>query len=101
MLAKGLAFAVLLLTAAPAAAQLAPSSTPPPGALACSGCHPPSAAEGLSVSSLQGRPAEELVSAMQGFRSGQRPATVMDRIAKGFTEEEIRAIALWYAGQTP
>jgi cytochrome c553 len=32
---------------------------------------------------------------MQAFRSGQRAATVMDRIAKGFSDEETRAIAVW------
>ena len=36
---------------------------------------------------------------MQAFRTGQRPATVMDRIAKGFTDDEIQAIAAWYAQQ--
>ena len=46
-----------------------------------------------------GRDAPQLISAMQAFRSGQRPATVMDRIAKGFTDDEIRAIAAWYAAQ--
>jgi cytochrome c553 len=32
---------------------------------------------------------------MQAFRTGERPATVMDRIARGFTDEEARAIAAW------
>jgi cytochrome c553 len=36
---------------------------------------------------------------MAGFRSGERPATVMTRIAKGFTAEEARAIAEWLAAQ--
>jgi len=36
---------------------------------------------------------------MQAFRSGQKPATVMDRIAKGFTDAEIQDIANWYAQQ--
>ena len=40
-----------------------------------------------------------IVKAMQDFRSGVRAATVMDRIAKGFTDEEIQAIAAWYAAQ--
>jgi cytochrome c553 len=40
-----------------------------------------------------------IVKAMQDFRSGQRPGTVMDRIAKGFTDEEIQAIAAWLAAQ--
>jgi cytochrome subunit of sulfide dehydrogenase len=36
---------------------------------------------------------------MQAFRSGERPSTVMARIAKGFSDEEIRAIAAWVAAQ--
>jgi sulfide dehydrogenase cytochrome subunit len=34
---------------------------------------------------------------MKAFRTGERPATVMDRIAKGFTDPEISAIATWLA----
>ena len=36
---------------------------------------------------------------MIAFKSGQRPGTIMDRIAKGFSDEEIRAIAAWYEQQ--
>jgi cytochrome c553 len=36
---------------------------------------------------------------MKAFRNGGRPATVMDRIAKGFSDDEIAAIAAWYAAQ--
>jgi cytochrome c553 len=36
---------------------------------------------------------------MAEFRAGQRPTTVMDRIARGFTDDETRAIATWYAAQ--
>ena len=43
-------------------------------------------------------PPAEIVAAMQAFRTGERPATVMDRIAKGFTDEETRAIAAWLGG---
>jgi cytochrome subunit of sulfide dehydrogenase len=71
----------------------------PPGASSCSGCHPTSAAVETPVSRLVGRPAAEIVAAMQAFRSGQLPASVMDRIAKGFSEDEIAAIAAWYAAQ--
>ncbi len=85
---------VLFAMAVPAAAQ----SAAPPGASACSGCHGTGSAGGI-VSSLHGRAPEEIVAAMQGFRTGQLPATVMDRIAKGFTDEETRAIASWVSGQ--
>ena len=44
---------------------------------------------------LKGRPAAEIVTAMEAFRAGGREATVMGRIAKGFTDDETRAIAAW------
>jgi cytochrome c553 len=48
------------------------------------------------VPRLTGRKAAEIIAALAAFKSGQRPATVMDRIAKGFSDDEIRAIAEWY-----
>ena len=36
---------------------------------------------------------------MAEFRAGSRPATIMDRVAKGFTDDEIKAIAAWYGAQ--
>jgi sulfide dehydrogenase cytochrome subunit len=87
---------LLAIIAAPAGA-----AGPPPGASSCSGCHAPSAAVETPVPRLVGRPALEIVAAMQAFRDGGRPATVMDRIAKGFTDPETAAIAAWYAGQKP
>ena len=81
-----------------AAASVA-SAEPPAGAAACSGCHP-SAARGPSpVARLAGRDRAEIIKAMQDFRSGARRGTVMDRIAKGFTDAEIQAIAAWWASQ--
>ncbi|RCS25190.1 cytochrome C [Phyllobacterium salinisoli] len=66
----------------------------PPGATACTGCHGP-AALGSVIPSLDGRAADDIVAQMQAFRSGEREATVMGRIARGYTEEETRAIAEW------
>jgi cytochrome subunit of sulfide dehydrogenase len=71
----------------------------PPGATACSGCHAASRGVDTPVPRLNGQDAAQIVAAVVAFRSGARPATVMDRIAKGFTDDEIRAIAAWYAAQ--
>jgi cytochrome c553 len=81
------------------AAVLVASAEPPAGAAACSGCHPASTRVTSPVPRLAGRDAAAIVKAMQDFRSGARTGTVMDRIAKGFTDEEIQAIAAWYATQ--
>ena len=71
----------------------------PPGASSCSGCHPGSRSVDTPVGRLIGSKPADIVTAVQAFRSGQRPATVMDRIAKGFTDDEIKAIADWYGAQ--
>jgi sulfide dehydrogenase cytochrome subunit len=71
----------------------------PPGASSCSGCHPASRAIDTPVARLIGQRPGDIVAAMQAFRSGQRSGTIMDRIAKGFTDDEIKAIADWYGAQ--
>lgn len=83
----------VLAGAAVLAALVAPAAAQPSGAASCSGCH----AGAGPVPGLEGRPAAEIAASMAAFRSGERPATVMDRIAKGFTDEETRAIADWLA----
>jgi sulfide dehydrogenase cytochrome subunit len=83
---------------APASAASA-IDVPPAGATGCSGCHPMTRWTGSPVTRLTGRNPADIVTAMQEFRAGKRPGTVMDRIANGFTDDEIKAIATWYAAQ--
>jgi len=71
----------------------------PPGASSCSGCHPAAKGVDTPVARLVGRNASDIVTAVRAYRSGERKAVVMDRIAKGFTDDEIKAIADWYAAQ--
>jgi sulfide dehydrogenase cytochrome subunit len=71
----------------------------PPGATSCSGCHSPTATDTSTPPRLVGRDPAKMVAALQEFRSGQRKGTIMDRIVKGFTPEEIQAIAAWYGAQ--
>jgi sulfide dehydrogenase cytochrome subunit len=90
------AVAIGLASIASATAALA---EPPAGAASCSGCHPSSARVSSPVPRLSGMDRAAIAKAMQDFRSGQRAGTVMDRIAKGFTDDEIQAIAAWFATQ--
>jgi sulfide dehydrogenase cytochrome subunit len=71
---------------------LAAASAPPPGASSCSGCHG-------AASPIAGRDAKDMTEALIAYRSGARPSTVMGRIAKGFSTDELGAIAAWWAGQ--
>ena len=86
----------LVLALVPAAAS---AQDAPPGASSCSGCHAPNFAPGSAVPAINGRPAAETAKAMRDFKSSVRPATVMGRIAKGFSDGEIDAIAQWLAKQ--
>jgi sulfide dehydrogenase cytochrome subunit len=71
----------------------------PPGASSCSGCHTNSKAVNTAVPRLAGHKPADIASAMRDFKTGTRPATVMGRIAKGFSDPEIDAIAAWLAAQ--
>jgi cytochrome c553 len=48
---------------------------------------------------LAGLPREHIAGQMRAFRDGQRPATVMHQIAKGYSEAQIDAMAAWFASQ--
>jgi cytochrome c553 len=78
-----------------ALAVLLGAAAPPPGALSCSGCH--GGVAPLPV--LAGRDSDEIVARLDEFRAGTTPATVMGRIAKGFSHDETVAIATWWATQ--
>ncbi len=80
-------------------AVAAAAAEPPAGASSCSGCHAPSARVNTPVPSIQGREPAEIVATLQAFRSGERPSTVMGRIAKGFSDDELRAIMVWLAAE--
>jgi cytochrome subunit of sulfide dehydrogenase len=91
--------------AAVLAAVLASGSawaTKPPSAkmlsLNCASCH---GYEGVSVGpatpSIAGMSEEYFILTMLDYKDGRRPATVMDRIAAGYTEEEIEIMASYFA----
>jgi sulfide dehydrogenase cytochrome subunit len=69
-------------------------------AAACAICH---GSEGRAVTKdvipLAGLPREHIATQMRAFRDGQRPATVMHQIAKGYTDAQIDAMAAWFAAQ--
>ena len=81
------------------AAATVASAEPPAGASSCTGCHATSTRVTSPVPRLNGLDQAQIVRALQEFRAGTRTGTVMDRIAKGFTDQEIQAIAAWYAAQ--
>jgi cytochrome c553 len=91
-----------VLLVAPTIAWLGPAAAAsllPPGAASCSGCHAMHETASPAIPRIYGRNADEIVAAMTAFRDGSRPSTVMNRIAKGFSDDELRPIAAWLAAQ--
>ena len=70
-------------------------------AAACAICHGTHGkpAPGAPLIPLAGLPRDHIATQMRAFRDGQRPATVMHQIAKGYTDVQIEAIASWFAAQ--
>jgi len=89
-------FAMLALVAVPAHAQDRPRQL----AAACAICHGTDGRGDAKVlPPLAGLPREHIASQMRAFRDGSRPATVMHQIAKGYTDEQIDALAAFFSAQ--
>ena len=90
--AAGAAFA----TAAMAFVASAQTIGPPSGATlaaTCTGCHGPAGQSAGAIPSIHGRAEADLLQAMLDFKNDRRPATMMNRHAKGFSDEELAALA--------
>lgn len=96
-MSRSIAIAVVLAAAAfPAQSQESARNL----AAACAICH---GTDGKAVTKdvipLAGLPREHIATQMRAFRDGQRPATVMHQIAKGYTDAQIDAMAAWFSTQ--
>lgn len=80
------------LMAAPTASMLADT---------CAGCHGTGGnSVGPASPTIAGKSAEYLKDVMDQYKTGDRHSTIMGRIAKGYTDEEIALMADFYAGKT-
>lgn len=69
-------------------------------AATCANCHGTNGrALGDTVKPLAGVSADKIIAAMNDFRSGAQPATIMHQLAKGFTDEQIKLLAGYFAAQ--
>lgn len=66
-------------------------------ASACLTCHSaPKGQEANAIPSLYGKSATEIQNAMRAYASGDRPGLLMQQLAKGYDEDTMRQIALWF-----
>ncbi|MSP48047.1 MAG: cytochrome C [Alphaproteobacteria bacterium] len=85
---------ILALAAGPASAQTADVSIL---ASTCSGCHGANANGSGGIPGLRSQQQIYLADQLKAFKAGSRPATVMNRLAKGYTDEEIAGLAVHFS----
>ena len=68
-------------------------------AAACATCHGTNGASQQGMPNLAGQQRTYLAQQMQDFRAGKRPATIMHQIARGYTDEQIDALAAYFSEQ--
>lgn len=90
-----LSFAVLAVTFTPVHAA---EPTGEAMAATCAACHGTHGKLGtVEFMPLAGMAEQEFVRAMQDARSGKRLSTLMGHVANGFSDNEIRAMAKYFA----
>lgn len=91
VLAGGVALTGVAFAETPSASMLANS---------CAGCHGTNGSSvGPASPTIAGISVDYFIETMDAYKSGTRPSTIMTRIAKGYTEEEVKLMAKFFAKQ--
>lgn len=99
--------AILLAAACAAAAPLAWGQSTQEAlyvkslAATCANCHGTDgrSVAGSAVPTLAGLPKDHLVAQLKAFKAGTRPSTIMQQLAKGYSDAQIEQIAGYFAAQ--
>ena len=67
-------------------------------AASCANCHGPDGRSTGGIPTLRGLPEAYLLQRLQAFKAGTaQDATVMTRLAKGYDDEQLKALAQWFS----
>lgn len=91
-----LATAVLLGAAAIAHAQVDQVKV---WAAACANCHGTNGHAQPGMEALAGKDKDEMLQKLLDFKNGRKPATIMHQLAKGYSDDELRALSAYFAAQ--
>ena len=87
------------ISLAPTAVCAQESATVRGMAATCANCH---GTDGRSVGTVPGLAGVDkgyMAQQMKDFKAGKRPATIMQQLAKGFSDEQIDQLAAYFAAQ--
>jgi len=70
-------------------------------AATCAHCHGTDghAVAGQAMTRLAGLPEAFILEQLTAFRTGQRPATIMHQITRGYSQEQLETLAKYFAAQ--
>ena len=70
-------------------------------AATCAQCHGTDgkAVEGEAMIRLAGLPEDYILSQLMAFRNGQRQATIMHQITKGYSQEQLETLAKYFGSK--
>lgn len=68
-------------------------------AATCANCHGTNGQARGDMKPLAGVSAQKIVAAVADYKSGAQPATIMHQIAKGYSDEQIKLVADYFAAQ--
>jgi cytochrome c553 len=95
------AIATLCLVAATSAAHAADPNLGRNLAATCANCHGTNgnAVKGAGMDTLAGMEKSKTLQKLADYRSGDKPASIMHQISKGYTDEQLDLIATYFAAQ--
>lgn len=68
-------------------------------AAACATCHGTDGRAQEGNESLAGKDKDEMFQKLMDYKSGRKPATLMHQLTAGYTEDQLRQIAAYFAAQ--
>ncbi len=94
----------LVLALLPAFPLAAAAQAPDPNlarnlAATCSACHNVTGKAEAGMPSLAGQSRDQILQALREFRDGKRSGTVMNQLAKGYTDAQLDLISAYFAAQ--
>lgn len=93
--------ALLMAAIAPLAGHAQDANLPRNLAATCANCHGTNGQARGEMKPLAGMSAGKIIAALADYKSGAQPATIMHQIAKGYTDDQIKLVAGYFAAQQP
>ncbi len=90
---------LVLLAALPATVSAQDTLQARSLAATCANCHGTNGHATGAMRPLAGMPADRMLGTLADFKSGTLPATIMQQIVKGYSDEQLKAIAGYFAAQ--